>query len=253
MKRAAFFLLLLVPILLQADGWYYAGAPTNYLDGSHNIIGAWKFNNNLDDVTGHGQTLICSTFDGSCNYVDPLIEGTKAINSTYCLEINQSSLVAGFPGLGSHQSSVSCGGWFKIETLPTTASFYLINMGLFGQHAFDLVVNTSGKLAFTLYGSGTSTTFTGSSTISAGTAFFAAATWDGSNVNLYYTTSSNPSKDMVQAAYSTAMVSSTGQVFNVLWHNNSANAVADEVWVADAGLTAADITNICNFGLSGDR
>lgn len=257
MKRAVFFFLLLVPILLQADGWYYATGvisplvtPTNYLDGSHHIIGAWKFNDSLTDATGNGQTLSCG---GTCSYVTALAEGTKAVNETYYLSIDQSSLVSGFPGLGNHQSSVSCGGWFKIHQYGTTASIYLINMGFLGQHAFDLTINTSGKLVFTLHRSGGYTAFTGSTNMPLDSKFFVAATWDGSNVNLYYTTSVNPTTDMSQTAYSTAMATSTGQIFNLIWHNDSTNVEADEVWVADAGLTSADITNICNFGLSGDR
>ncbi len=239
-----------------------AAAPTNYLTNA-DLCGAWLFENDLTDSSGSGSSGNgTNDLTGTTTYSTEtgVHQGTYSKINTGLQAGTRSDgdLSSGFPGKssGGTNNKISITTWFNYHTMGYGPNLIAKQDAAGNNLSFRLWLNNStGKINFDIYTSGTTkVTYAGNTTIEADTDYFVAATWDGSNVNLYLGDASNsPTTDMTQTARTTAMSTAAEASTLYVGANYLGLSYIDELSVFKDGLSASEVAEIWEHGLDGSR
>lgn len=220
------------------------------------LVSWWNFENNLDDSMAANNDLSGTTTYSTSTLVK---NGTYSKINTALQSGTRSdtNLSSGFPGksTGGTYDKISVTSWFRYNAIGYGP--IIIQKADSGgtNYAYRLYVDTDGYIQLEVYTTGTThVAYKSTSTLSADTNYFIAATWDGSKVNVYRGTDSvAPAAVMTETERTTAMNNSASADIFTVGANYTGTSYIDELAIFKDGLTLSEVKSIWAHGISGAR
>jgi hypothetical protein len=229
---------------------------TNYLLDA-NLQACWRWENNTTDSTGN-QSLTGLAGVPAYSTTVCVKGGTYSADSDAHFSSYDATPSANWPGKGSFTAMTIC-TWARFTNFDdgrAIASNYVYETAYY----WYLLVNSSGKIVFTIFDNGNvARTITGNTTLSVNTNYFIAGTWDGSNLNVYLATDSTaPAADASAVSWSGTAKSGGGYVVVHAYTTTGLNTndmlgYTDEIAVFNKCLSSVELTDIYNHGLDGAK
>jgi len=197
------------------------------------LVGYWNFDegsgSTANDASGRGKAGILS---GTSTPAWLSASNGKVGNS--CLNFSNGYVLASGVGTGVPFTAYTLMGWINASTTVGTQ--------IFESFGLPYLADSAGKDFFSAYINSAQVSLPGKTTLTPGTWYFIAASWDGSNMNLYV----NGALDAHQAESGTASAVSTLYIGNHSSLTYQFLGSLDDVRIYNRALSAAEIQAMYN-------